>query len=175
MVTKIIVFNGGTVGRCRECNTNTLRRRVVVTTEAGGSAWDDVAHLCDTCADVEVGVARVTGAKIIDGRKATLSAIDPEDARPSPHANLFSAAEARAFVGRRYRDKDGSTGQVVGASENTMFPGGYWVTTCSDGVEQWLRPGADPAVFYINRTRDRVEGQLEFLPEEGSQNGATPC
>src|SRR5688500_18416398 len=104
MITKITVFRGGTVGRCQECKRTDGLRFV---TEDETTLGRDATHrhrLCDDCADREIRYVRSGGGQVVDGRKAPpLAEARDDDPTPSPHENLYSAAEAARLRGRRLR------------------------------------------------------------------------
>lgn len=74
---KIVIGNGGVVGRCQECKKLKGLRFVTETVNmcpSLPSSWQDVHNykLCDRCADAEKRLFTNNGAEVIDGRPVEL-------------------------------------------------------------------------------------------------------
>lgn len=71
---KIVINNGGTVGKCWECKKTGGLRFVTETRNLCPDtphSWKDVQNyrLCDNCADREKLIFTNDGAEVIDGRQ----------------------------------------------------------------------------------------------------------
>lgn len=71
---KIVIGNGGIVGKCQTCQALTCLRFVTETRNMfpdSPRSWQDVHtyKLCDSCSDVEKQIYANGGAEVFDGRQ----------------------------------------------------------------------------------------------------------
>lgn len=71
---KIVIGNGGMIGKCQTCKALTGLRFVTETRNmapADPHNWQDVYtyKLCDACSDVEKRIYAAGGAEVVDGRE----------------------------------------------------------------------------------------------------------